>query len=67
MKCTIYATINLFLLLFVNIEYYVLKRRKQMSTKKLTIFRTISLLLLCVLLLTSQVKAQDDIDAFEPD
>jgi hypothetical protein len=67
MKCTIYATINLFLLLFVNIEYYVLKRRKQMSTKKLTIFRTISLLLLCVLLLTSQVKAQDDIDDFEPD
>jgi hypothetical protein len=38
-----------------------------MSTKKLTIFRTISLLLLCVLLLTSQVKAQDDIDDFEPD
>jgi hypothetical protein len=42
------------------------KRRNQMSTKKLTIFK-ISLLLLCVMLLASQVKAQKDMIDFESD
>ena len=38
-----------------------------MSIKKLTIFRTFYLLLLCVLLSASQVKAQDDVIDFESD